>query len=260
MPKDLRDWIDWAGGHGVHVLVAVLLLVGGVLGFILIADRVQEGRTQRFDDWAIHRLSKPDLAPTPPPGSATVPVGPPWLREVGRDLTALGGVTVLTLVTFAVAGYLLMARKFGAMWLVLAATVGGLVISSLLKHLFQRERPNVTHFSDVFTSSFPSGHSMLSAVVYLTLGSLLSRLSPRRRIKAYFLATALLLTFLVGVSRVYMGVHYPTDVLAGWTAGLVWAVLCWLVARALQRRHLVERDADPDSADGPDRPAGFPVD
>jgi undecaprenyl-diphosphatase len=246
MPKDLRDWIDWAGGHGVQVLVAVLLLVGGVLGFILIADRVQEGRTQHFDDWAIHRLSKPDVEPAPPPGTRTVPVGPSWLREVGRDLTALGGVTVLTLVTFAVAGYLLMARKFGAMWLVLAATVGGLVISSLLKHAFQRERPNVTHFSDVFTSSFPSGHSMLSAVVYLTLGSLLARLSPRRRIKAYFLVTALLLTFLVGVSRVYMGVHYPTDVLAGWTAGLVWAVLCWLVARYLQRRRLVEPDAEPE--------------
>src|SRR3954470_20091327 len=244
MPRGLRDIFDWAGGHGVHVLVAVLLLVGGVLGFILIADRVQVGETKHFDDWAIHRLSKPDVEPPPTAGSATVPVGPKWLREVGRALTALGGVTVLTLVTAAVAGYLLMARKFAAMWLVLAATAGGLLLSSLLKHAFQRERPNVTHFSHVYTSSFPSGHSMLSAVVYLTLGSLLSRLSPRRRIKAYFLTTALLLTFLVGVSRVYMGVHYPTDVLAGWTAGLVWAVLCWLVARQLQRRRLVERDQE----------------
>ena len=93
---------------------------------------------------------------------------------------------------------------------------------------------------------------MLSAVVYLTLGSLLTRLVPERRVKIYFLVVALGLTFLVGVSRVYMGVHYPTDVLAGWTAGLVWALLCWLAARQLQKRGKVEKDTDPtpDQAEG----------
>jgi undecaprenyl-diphosphatase len=173
------------------------------------------------------------------------PIGPRWLPEVGRDLTALGGVAALTLTTAFVAGYLLIVRKYHAMWLVLAATLGGLLISTLLKHLIDRARPDlVPHLSHVYTSSFPSGHSMLSAVVYLTLGALLTRLAAERRVKLYFLAAALLLTFLVGVSRVYMGVHYPTDVLAGWTAGLVWALLCWLVARYLQRRGAVERDAD----------------
>jgi undecaprenyl-diphosphatase len=173
------------------------------------------------------------------------PIGPRWLPEVGRDLTALGGVAVLSLTTVFVAGYLLIVRKYHAMWLVLAATLGGLLISTLLKHLIDRARPDlVPHLSHVYTSSFPSGHSMLSAVVYLTLGALLTRLASERRVKLYFLAAALLLTFLVGVSRVYMGVHYPTDVLAGWTAGLVWALLCWLVARYLQRRGAVEKDAD----------------
>jgi undecaprenyl-diphosphatase len=91
------------------------------------------------------------------------------------------------------------------------------------------------------TSSFPSGHSLNAAVVYLTLGSMLAGLSREPRLKLYFFGVAMLLTFLVGVSRVYMGVHYPTDVLAGWCAGMAWALSCGLVARRLRRRGVVER-------------------
>ena len=123
-----------------------------------------------------------------------------------------------------------------------AAEVG--LASSILKAAFDRPRPNVDHYSYVVTSSFPSGHSMMSAVVYLTLGSLLTRVLPARGVKIYLIVVALLLTLLVGLSRVYMGVHYPTDVLAGWTAGLVWAMLCWLAARYLQKRGTIERDME----------------
>src|SRR5207302_4145258 len=124
----------------------------------------------------------------------------------------------------------------------LVATLGGFLISGLLKNHYERPRPAVVpHLSYVYSSSFPSGHSMLSAVIYLTLGSLLARLAERRRLKIYCVAVAMLLTFLVGVSRVYLGVHYPTDVLAGWAAGLAWAVLCWLVTRYLQRHGAVEK-------------------
>jgi len=217
------------------VLVVVLVGVAGLWAFIAVADSVREGHTQKFDDWAIRSLRRANDPATP--------IGPPWLAEVGRDLTALGGVAVLLLVTFSVAGYLLMAKKYHAMWLVLIATIGGLLVSSILKHAFQRDRPElVPHLSLVYTSSFPSGHSMMSAIVYLTLGSLLARLSQGFWIKLYFIGVALFLTALVGVSRVYMGVHYPTDVLAGWTAGLVWAILCWLVARYLQHRGAVENE------------------
>jgi undecaprenyl-diphosphatase len=225
------------GGHGLLVLTAMLLVVGGTWGFIALADEVVEGDTQKFDDWAIHALRRAD--------NPAVPIGPRWLEEVGRDITALGGVTFMTLLTFFVAGYLLMVRKFHAMWLVLAATMGGLVVSTMLKHSFGRHRPDlVPHLSQVYTSSFPSGHSMLSAVVYLTLGTLLARLTPGWKVKIYLLVSALFMTLLVGVSRVYMGVHYPTDVLAGWTAGLVWAIICWLAARWLQHRGKVEKDIE----------------
>lgn len=233
----------WLREHtNLLVLIVALLVVGGVWGFVSIADEVVEGDTQAFDEWAVRALRTPNPESTLEHPLPQVPIGPPWLREVGRDITALGGMAVLILVTLGVAGYLLMARKYHAMWLVLIATGSGLLLSSTLKWGFDRPRPEVDHYSYVYTSSFPSGHSMLSAVVYLTLGSLLTRLVRERSVKVYVIAVALFLTFLVGASRVYMGVHYPTDVLAGWTAGLVWAMLCWLAARYLQQRGAVEKD------------------
>src|SRR5688572_18982862 len=232
----------WLRNHeNLIVLFVAFLIVGGVWAFVEIASEVVEGDTEVFDEWAVTALRMPNPDP-PPEKPPQVPIGPKWLREVGRDMTALGGVAVVFAVTFAVAAYLAMIRKYHAMWLVLVATLGGLTVSTVLKELFDRPRPDVDHFSYVYTSSFPSGHSMISAVVYLTLGSLLARLVEQRLVKVYVILVALLLTLLVGVSRVYMGVHYPTDVLAGWTAGLAWAMLCWLVARYLQKRGTVEKD------------------
>lgn len=247
------------------VLIVALLAVGGVWTFVEIAGEVIEGDTQKFDEWAVRALRMPDPDAKPGEQRPQVPLGPKWLREVGRDMTALGGLAVLFLVTLGVAGYLLMVRKYHAMWLVLIATGGGLLGSTLLKMVFDRPRPGVAHFSYVMTSSFPSGHAMLAAVVYLTLGSLLTRLVPERHVKVYLIVVALLLTFLVGISRVYMGVHYPTDVLAGWSAGLVWALLCWLVARYLQLRGAVEKDTEkmpdpkPEHATPPAAPPAAPA-
>ena len=229
---------DWIRDHGNFILLlATLIVAGGVWGFVELADEVTEGDTQRFDNWAIKTLRRDD--------NPAVPLGPTWLHEVGRDITALGGVAVLGGMTLAVAGYLVMIRKYHAMWLVLSATGGGLLISTILKNLFDRDRPDlVPHLSVVHTPSFPSGHAMLSAVVYLTLGVMLARLVPNRSAKIYFMGLAIFLAFVIGVSRVYMGVHYPTDVLAGWTAGCVWATLCYIVARQLQIRGKVEKDTE----------------
>jgi len=237
MIAKIRVLFRWFRQWDLIVLTAALVAALGIWAFIGIADAVREGETQSFDE----RILKALRDPTDP----SKPLGPAWLGEVGRDLTALGGVAVVSLVTASVVGFLLITRHYGAMLLLLSATLGGLLLSTLLKHSFDRPRPQVVpHLSYVNTSSFPSGHSMLSAVVYLTLGSLLARLVQRRVLKLYFVGVALVLTGLTGLSRVYMGVHYPTDVLAGWSAGLVWALVCWLAARWLQSRRAVERSLE----------------
>lgn len=212
----------------------VFAILMGVCSFVLVAYGVSTGITQHADEWLLRLPRDPaDLSTT---------IGPPWLEEVGRDLTAFGGVAGLTLMTVAVSGYLFMTRKLRALALILTAILGGLALNALLKERFHRPRPQVVPYkSQVTTSSFPSGHSLNSAVVYLTLGSLLASLVEKRRLKVYFFSFALLLTLLVGISRVYMGVHYPTDVLAGWSAGLAWALSCSLVARKLRQRRAVER-------------------
>jgi undecaprenyl-diphosphatase len=225
--------LEWIGGHNAGVLIAILIIVLAVWAFAALAYEVVAGDTLSFDESCLRALRRAD--------DPARPIGPGWLPEVGRDLTALGGVTVLTLLTIAVAGFLRLRKMDGAMWLVVVSALGGLATSTLLKSLFERPRPSlVPHLDSVYTSSFPSGHSMLSATIYLTLGTLLGRFVQQRVLKAYFLIVALLLTFLVGASRVYLGVHYPTDVLAGWSVGLTWALVCWLTARFLQRRGAVE--------------------
>jgi undecaprenyl-diphosphatase len=223
-----------AGRSKAEVFWQLLPVLLGAVGFILIAWAVSRGVTQEFDE-ALLRLPRD-------PADPAKTIGPAWLEEIGRDLTALGGIAGLCLLTVIVSGYLLITRKIHAFAFVLAATLGGLTLNGLLKERFDRPRPQVVpHKSQVMTSSFPSGHSLNSAVIYLTLGFLLASLVEKRRLKVYFLCVGLLLTLLVGVSRVYMGVHYPTDVLAGWCAGLAWACTCSLVARWLQQRRAVER-------------------
>lgn len=219
----------------IEPIVLVVLAVGtaSLWGFIKIADEVFQGETQSFDQWALRALRNP--------ADPADPIGPPWFEETARDATALGGVAWLMFTVAVVAVYLWLDNKKQMMLLTLAATISGALLSLILKSIYARPRPDVVpYLSHVATSSFPSGHSMVAAVVYLTLGSLLAAVMTTRGLKIYVLSVAILLTIFVGTSRIYLGVHYPTDVLAGWLAGLVWALLCWLVARWLQRRQTVE--------------------
>ncbi|HEY3243203.1 MAG TPA: phosphatase PAP2 family protein [Phycisphaerae bacterium] len=222
------------------VLLAALAVVLFTWAFAALANRVVEGQTQNFDERVILLMRRPQ--------QPAEPIGPRWLKQAAIDLSALGGPAVLVSMTLAVVGYLLMERRRHAMWLVLIASAGGTLLSYILKETIGRQRPSVVpHLALVHTPSFPSGHAMLSAIVYLTLGSLLMRVVPRRREKIYFVSVAMMLTFLIGLTRIYLGVHYPTDVLAGWSAGLVWALLCWLTALYLQRRGAVEQLSDSES-------------
>lgn len=217
------------------VLILLALLAGGTWGFIELADEVLEGETETVDERLLLALRNPaDLAD---------PIGPHWVEEVGRDITALGGIAVLSLLALAVLGYLLLEHKWRTSIFMTIAVVGGMLLSTALKAGFDRPRPDlVSHGSYVYTASFPSGHSMMAAVTYLTLAALLASVQKRKRAKLYLLTVAVLLTVGVGVSRVYMGVHWPTDVLAGWTAGAVWALLCWTVAQWLQQRGQIEQE------------------
>jgi undecaprenyl-diphosphatase len=227
--------MSWLGQYEAAALVVLALAAGAVWVFMELAGDVSEGETHAFDQAILLALRNPsDLSD---------PLGPRWVEEAVRDITALGGTGILMLLTLGVVGYLVLSRRYTMALLVLVAIGGGSLLSTLLKQGFDRPRPDlVPHITDVRSASFPSGHSMLAAVTYLTLGALLARIQPKRRLKAYLLLFAALLAFAVGVSRVYLGVHWPTDVLAGWAAGAVWALLCWLVARWLQRRGQVERD------------------
>lgn len=211
-------------------LAVFVVLGGGVWGFAELADEVLEGDTRDFDERIVLMFRNPmDLSD---------PLGPEWVEEMGRDFTALGGVGVLTALTLSVIGYLLLIQKRQTALTVVLAIGSGILVSLLLKHGFDRPRPDlVPHASHAYTSSFPSGHSMMSAICYLTLATLLASVRKTRRVKIYLISLAALITFAVGLSRVYMGVHWPTDVLGGWLAGSVWALAAWLVSHWRKSYH-----------------------
>lgn len=224
---------NWLGEHQRLVLIAVPIVTGGVWLFSELADIAMAGEPNAFDEQVLLALRVP--------GDPSDPIGPEWVEEIARDITSLGGTGLLVLVTAATIAFLLLYHKYRTALLVAVAIGGGQIVNSLLKLGFDRPRPElVPHETYVYSASFPSGHSMMAAVVYMTLAALLARTQPHLRTRAFFLVLGVFITLLVGSSRIYLGVHWPTDVLAGWTAGAVWALACWSVADALQRGGHIE--------------------
>lgn len=213
--------------------VLTALMGGGVYAFLQIADEVSEAELEGFDRTLLLALRRPD--------DLAVPIGPPWMHEFMTELTALGGYPLLTIIVAAVVGYLLVARMYGPALFTLLAIVSGTALSQVLKMIYDRPRPDIVEqLVTVQTASFPSGHASMSAVVYLTLASLIVRLVDDTAIRAYVVTVALALTVSIGVSRVYLGVHWPSDVLAGWAFGIAWSSLSLLVVAGLRhRRHLL---------------------
>jgi undecaprenyl-diphosphatase len=204
----------------IGVLLAVLCVVGG---FLEMAGEIREKETRKFDETILLAMRVP--------GDTADPAGGPRVEEMARDLTALGGVTVLTLVTLTAFGTALFAGRRKLAWLGLAFVVSGSAMGSILKSGYDRPRPELfEHGVAVTSASFPSGHSMMSAIVWLTLGILVARTRARRRERVFIVVISCSITLLVGVSRIYLGVHWPTDVAGGWMLGAAWALIFWLVA------------------------------
>lgn len=217
-----------AAREELAAVTALLVLGIGVLAFMEIADDVGEGDTQGIDRAILLMFREP--------GDPTTPIGGRWLREAVGDITALGGWTVLTLFVLLVVGFLCSLRRWREALVLLVAAMGGTALGQTLKGVFGRERPEESwRLVEAIHTSFPSGHAMMSAVVYLTFGVLMSRFANRTRVKVFGMTMGLLLTAMVGVSRVYLGVHWPSDVLAGWCVGAAWAMACWLAVWAVER-------------------------
>jgi undecaprenyl-diphosphatase len=235
-------------GRGELVVLTAIFVSAVLLGaFLAIASEVSEGDTGAFDKAILLALRNP--------GDTAQPIGPHWLERAMRDITALGGFTVVTLVTVATVGYLAISGRRRRAFLLTVAVAGGALLSDALKSFFARPRPDfVAHSVEVTSLSFPSGHAMLSAITYLTIATMLTTVEREPARRFYILAIAVLLTLLIGISRIYLGVHYPTDVLAGWSVGAAWAMACLAIARALRRRHSPDSwKRAPEQADSQER-------
>jgi undecaprenyl-diphosphatase len=216
------------------VLAALAVAAAGVWAFFVIASEVLEGETDTIDRLLLQLLRVP--------GDPSRAIGPQWLMVVARDVTALGDFAILGFVLLAVTIFLVLARQIRMALFMLASILCGMILAAVLKNLFERDRPAlippVVGAPDLYltTSSFPSGHAMMSAIVYLTLGALLARLVRDLHLKIYVLSVALSVALLVGLSRVYLGVHWPSDVAAGWAIGAAWALGWWVAAQLVAAR------------------------
>jgi len=208
-------------------LGALAIITLGTMTFVEIADDMTETDGQAFDQMVLHWMQP----------VAGQPRGPWWLHEAAADITSLGGIAVLTLFAVVALGMLLILRKWLSALLLLIGLAGGVALSEGLKALFQRERPPAAFQAvETLNASFPSGHALLSTVFYLTVAVMMTRAFPRRRLKAYVLGVGMVFALMVGLTRVYLGAHWASDVMAGWCVGAAWAMALWLVSYAVERR------------------------
>lgn len=208
-------------------VLAIGLLAGAIYVFLQIADEVSENEIEEFDRFLFLLFRNP--------ADQNDPLGPPWFEEAVAEITTLGGYPVLVILVGSVFGFLMVARRYKTAGYVLVSVLLGTVVSQLLKMLYDRPRPDlVDHLVGIHTASFPSGHATMSTVVYLTLAALIVPIVPSPRVRIYVLSVAILIAILVGLSRIYLGVHWPSDVAAGWALGIAWASLVWFVVSLLR--------------------------
>lgn len=236
----VTEWLGKGIRNGnAHRLPVVLfaILTLGVFAFIEIAEEMAEGEMRKLDEMLFLSLRVA--------GDPSTPLGPAWLQETAVEITSIGGYPLIILTLAAVAGFFIVTRRYGAAAYAVLAVGSGALLSQTLKQYYGRPRPDlVDHLDTVHTLSFPSGHALVTTVAYLTLASLVIGFLPDRRARIYVLAVAVFVAVIVGVSRVYLGVHWPSDVAAGWALGAAWASLSWLILHLLQSRARDGRAAD----------------
>lgn len=232
MIERIKSYLVKAGRPERTVFIGLGLSALALFVFVDLAGDMLEGESRRFDEWVLFVFRSAS--------DKTISVGPSWLNEMMRDVTALGSTIVMLMVTLAVIAFLRLTEKRRAALWVFAAVMGGAVISTALKYAFNRPRPDIMLDTAIYSASFPSGHAMMSAVVYLTLGALIARTQQDRLLRVYIIVFSVFLALIIGISRIYLGVHWPTDVLAGWALGAGWAMVCWTAMIWLQRGGIVE--------------------
>jgi undecaprenyl-diphosphatase len=236
-------WIK-ATASELIVYTAVLIALLATWGFVAVADELLEGETQRFDDWVLHSLRVP--------GQPHEAIGPAWVHDFFANVTALGSGSIAALIGVIVAGALWIQGRRYSIALICISLAGAGLITAFLKDVFGRQRPPVEFRSvEAMALSFPSGHSFISAVLYLTIGAMLAQVAPGRAMKIYIMVVAVLLTFFVGLSRIFLGVHYATDVIGGWCAGILWAAICLLAGYWLRSRRRTKTIAAQGAESGP---------
>lgn len=205
---------------GIFVAAGAALAIAGTWAFASLATHVRSGATQAFDDAVMRWMGAHQI---------------PWLKTAMVQLTALGTAVVVMMVVFVAALFLWLTKHKHSAALLLATTSVGIILNGMLKDVFHRTRPQIFPWgTDAFTSSFPSGHAMSAAVVYGTVAYLAARLQRTRLARTITIAIALILVVLISLSRVYLGVHYPSDTLAGVTIGFAWAGFCMATLEAIQ--------------------------
>ncbi len=230
--KRLTNWLvrGIRTGNANRLPVALFAIVTlGVYAFIEIADELAEGELRKIDENLFLILRSA--------GDSNVPIGPAWLQETAVEITAIGGYPLIVLTLAAVAGFFIVTRRYGAAVYAVLSVGTGALLSQTLKNYYGRPRPDlVDHLDTVHTMSFPSGHALVTTVTYLTLASIVVGFLDDRRARIYVLCFAVFVAVIVGVSRVYVGVHWPSDVAAGWALGAAWASLSWLIVHFIGRK------------------------
>lgn len=207
------------------IFFLLMLCLLGIFSFAELASEVLEGESKYIDTQILKLLRDQN----------NIPLGPSWLQEVMRDLTALGGIGILTLITITSALYMIILKKNALAIYIIVAIITGILFSTFLKLGFNIPRPDIiSHCSLAIMSSFPSGHSLMAALVYLTLGVLIAEIQSTFSAKLFIIGLMIFITMLVGISRLYLGVHWPSDVLAGWIAGTVWALMALVIKKLIR--------------------------